>query len=157
MTKQHDAVEVAATIRRSIEMSTRGSCRVRFYQLRDLFGFRVWSEQRKEFVAGLLADQGIAVQPPLTEVSLNDWLMLSLHQLPSSRDDKLEHRPTMGFFDQSVRLDTELGIETHFAGPLFREVPAAKKKIDAVGSTYSSIRGVSTSTITMGFPRPGCA
>jgi hypothetical protein len=38
MAREKDPAEVVATIRRSIEVSTRGTRRVRFYRLRDLFG-----------------------------------------------------------------------------------------------------------------------
>jgi hypothetical protein len=70
MAREKDPAEVVSTIRRSIEVSPRGSRRVRFYRLRDLFGFQAWSVHRKEIVARVLADQGIAVQPPLNEIDL---------------------------------------------------------------------------------------
>lgn len=99
MASKKDPVEVAATIRRSIEVSTRGSRRLRLYRLRDLFGFQAWSAQRKEIVAKLLADQGIAVQPPLNEANPDNWVVLSLPQLPPQRDDHPDPRPKPEFFD----------------------------------------------------------
>jgi hypothetical protein len=119
-----DPAEVVATIRRSIEVSTRGSRRLRFHRLRDLFGFQAWSGQRKELVARLLADQGIAVQPPLGEVDTDDWVVLSLPQLPESQDDHPDPRPTAEFFDhlESVPIDSEREVEMHFVSPLFREL-----------------------------------
>lgn len=124
MARVKDPVEVVATIRRSIEVSTRGSRRLRFHRLRELFGFQAWSEQRKELVARILADQGIAVQPPLGDVGTDDWVVLSLPQLPVLRDDHPDPRPSPAFFDhlESVRLDSEREVEMHFVGPLFREL-----------------------------------
>ncbi len=143
MAKEKDPAEVVATIRRSIEVSTRGSRRVRFYRLRDLFGFQAWSAQRKEIVARLLADQGIAVQPPLSEVGLDDWVVLSLPQLPPRRDDHPDPRPTAEFFDylESVRLDSEREVEMHFVGPLFRELGYGEEQ-EAAGFPFDMWEGV---------------
>lgn len=63
MAKPKEPAEVVAAIRRSIEVSSHGSRWVRFYRLRDLFGFQAWSAQRKELVASELTAQGVAVQP----------------------------------------------------------------------------------------------
>jgi hypothetical protein len=43
MAREKAPAEVVFTIRRSIEVSPRGSRRVRLYRLRDLFGFQAWS------------------------------------------------------------------------------------------------------------------
>jgi Type I restriction enzyme R protein N terminus (HSDR_N) len=143
MAKEKDPAEVAATIRRSIEVSTRGSRRVRFHRLRDLFGFRAWSAQRKDLVARHLADQGIAVQPPLPQVELDDWILLSLPQLPPQRDDHPDPRPTAEFFDHlaSVPLDTEREVEMHFASPLFRELGYHEEQ-EAAGFPFDTWEGV---------------
>lgn len=124
MTRAKDPAEIAATIRRSIEFSMRGSRRLRFSTLRDLFGFQAWSGQRKEFVAKLLADQGVLVQPPVAEASLDNWVVLSMPQLPSRRDDHPEPRPTAEFFDflESVQLGSEREVEMHFVSPLFEKL-----------------------------------
>ncbi len=54
MAKNKDPEDVAATIQRSIEVSPKGSRRVRCHTLRSLFGFQAWTAQRKELVASLL-------------------------------------------------------------------------------------------------------
>jgi len=48
MPRARDPEDVAATIQRSIEVSPKGSRRVRCHRLRDLFGFRAWTVQRKD-------------------------------------------------------------------------------------------------------------
>ena len=143
MAKQKDPAEVVATIRRSIEVSTHGSRRVRFYRLRDLFGFQAWSPQRKDLIARLLADQGIATQPQLGEVDLNDWLVLSLPHLPPPRHDHPEPRPAAAFFDhlESVPLDTEREVEMHFASPLFQELGYDDEQ-EAAGFQFDTWEGV---------------
>jgi Type I restriction enzyme R protein N terminus (HSDR_N) len=143
MAKAKDPAEVAATIRQSIEVSKRGSRRVRFYRLRDLFGFQAWSAQRKELVTKHLTDQGIAVQPTLTEIDLDDWVLLSLPQLPPQRHDHPDPRPTAEFFDhlESVRLDSEREVEMHFASPLFRELGYSEEQ-EAAGYPFDTWEGV---------------
>jgi hypothetical protein len=143
MAKEKDPTEVIATIRRSVEVSTHGSRRLRLYRLRDLFGFQAWSAQRKELVARLLADQGVAVQPPLAEAGLDDWLVLSLPQLPPQRDDHPDPRPGAEFFDhlESVRLDSEREVEMHFASPLFRELGYSEEQ-EAAGFPFDTWEGV---------------
>jgi hypothetical protein len=64
MAKGKEPVEVVATIRRSIEVSTRGSRRVRCVRLRDLFGIQAWSQSLKELVATLFEGQGAGVRWP---------------------------------------------------------------------------------------------
>jgi Type I restriction enzyme R protein N terminus (HSDR_N) len=143
MAKEKDPAEVIGTIRRSIEVSTRGSRRVRLYRLRDLFGFHAWSAPRKEIVARLLADQGIAVQPPLTEIDLDDWVVLSLPQLPPPRNDHPDPRPRPEFFDhlESVRMDSEREVEMHFVSPLFGELGYGEKQ-EAAGFPFDMWEGV---------------
>lgn len=143
MAREKDPAEVAATIRRSIEVSTRGTRRVRFYRLRDLFGFQAWSTQRKELVARQLADQGIAAQPPLSELDLDDWIVLSLPQLPPERNDHPDPRPRPEFFDhlESVRLDSEREVEMHFVSPLFQELGYGEEQ-EAAGFQFDTWEGV---------------
>ena len=93
MRAKRDPVDVAASIRRSIEVSQKGSRKVRCHTLRDLFGFQAWSVPRKEIISRVLADQGIAVQPALNEAGSDDWLTLSLPDLPAPRNDQPEPRP----------------------------------------------------------------
>ena len=143
MAKEKDPAEVVATIRRSIEVSTHGTRRLRFYRLRDLFGFQAWSAQRKEIVARQLADQGIAVQPPLNEIELDDWVVLSMPQLPPERNDHPDPRPRPEFFDylESVRLDSEREVEMHFVSPLFRELGYGEEQ-EAAGFPFHTWEGV---------------
>ena len=56
MAKPKDPQDVAASIQRSIEVSPKGSRRVRCHSLRALFGFQSWTAQRKELVASLLEE-----------------------------------------------------------------------------------------------------
>ena len=80
MAKNKDPEDVAATIQRSIEVSPRGSRRVRCHTPRSLFGFQAWTAQRKELVASLLEGRGIHSLPPISEADLHDWIILSRHQ-----------------------------------------------------------------------------
>lgn len=143
MTKVKDPIEVVATMRRSIEVSTRGSRRLRLHRLRELFGFQAWSAQRKELVARLLTDEGIAVQPPLGDVGADDRVVLSLPQLPEPRDDHPDPRPSAEFFDhlESVSLDSEREVEMHFVSPLFREVGYDEDQ-EAAGFPFDTWEGV---------------
>ena len=143
MAREKDPAEVVATIRRSIEVSTRGTRRVRFYRLRDLFGFQAWSAQRKEMAARQLEDQGVAAQPPLSELDLDDWVVLSLPQLPPERNDHPDPRPKPEFFDhlESVRLDSEREVEMHFVSPLFRELGYDEEQ-EAAGFRFDMWEGV---------------
>lgn len=45
-----DPAEIVATLRRSIEVSQRGSRRLRAHRFKDLFGFQAWSPARREMV-----------------------------------------------------------------------------------------------------------
>lgn len=122
MTKQVDAEGVAATIRRSIEVSTTHSRRVKLHSLGRLFGFKAWSPERKDRVHALLSDTGVAVAESLHDVAANDWLHLSLvGDEPKVVEHVPEQRPTPDLFEflQTVRLDSEREVELHFASPLF--------------------------------------
>ena len=143
MAKEKDPAEVVAAIRRSIEVSSHGSRRVRFYRLRDLFGFHAWSAQRKDLVGRELEKQGVAVQPALSALDLDDWVVLSLPLLPRQRDDRPDPRPDEAFFDHlaSVRLDSEREVEMHFASPLFRELGYAEDE-EAAGFPFDMWEGV---------------
>ena len=134
---------MVATIRRSIEVSTRGTRHVRFYRLRDLFGFQAWTRQRKETVARQLAAQGIAAQPPLTELDLNDWVVLSMPIPPPKGNDRPDPRPRPEFFDhlESVQLDSECEVEMHFVSPLFYEL-GYKEEQEAAEFPFDMFEGV---------------
>ena len=56
MLGEKDPAEVIETIRRLIEVSQRGSRRVRAHRFRELFGFQALSAQRREVVERLLAE-----------------------------------------------------------------------------------------------------
>ena len=66
MAKHKDPEDVAASIQRSIEVSPKGSRRVRCHNLRALFGFQAWTVQRKDLVSSLLESRGIRAQPPVS-------------------------------------------------------------------------------------------
>ena len=121
MTKTRDAVDMVAGLRRSIEVSPKGSRRVRCNTLRDLFGFDAWTVPRKERVTKLLEDQGIRAQPTVSEAGLHDWIVLSLPVLPAPDDSRPDPRPSPEWFEHlmSVHLDSEREVEMFFASPLF--------------------------------------
>jgi hypothetical protein len=68
----------AADIRGLIEEKADHQFQILFFDLRDRLGLRQWSASRKVMAAELLADHGVECQPPLTQLSLNDWVTLSL-------------------------------------------------------------------------------
>jgi hypothetical protein len=121
MAEDKDPAEVVETIRRSIEVSQRGSRRVRAHRFRELFGFRALSAQRRELVERLLAEAGIVVQPSLEEAGRDDWLVMSMPTLAVVREAHPDPRPSAEWFGylQSVRPVTEREVELHFASPLF--------------------------------------
>lgn len=73
MAKAKDPVDVVASIRRSIEVSPKGSRRVRCHSLRALFGFQAWTAQRKDLITSLLDNEGIRAQPSVSGAGLHDW------------------------------------------------------------------------------------
>jgi hypothetical protein len=85
MVKPKDPVDVTASILRSIEVSPKGSRRERCDILRALFGFKAWTADRRELVASLLDDRGIHVEPPICDVGLHDWVVLSLPVMPPTQ------------------------------------------------------------------------
>jgi hypothetical protein len=119
--KTRDPVDTVASIRGSIEVSLKGSRRVRCNTLRDLFGFDAWTVPRKERVTKLLEDQGVRAQPTVCEAGLHDWIVPSLPVLPKPDDSRPDPRPSPGWFEHlmSVHLDSELEVEMFFASPLF--------------------------------------
>ncbi len=143
MHTKRDPVDVAASIRRSIELSPRVSRKVRYHTLRDLFGFQTWSTQRRETIGKILADQDIAVQPALSEAGPNDWLVLSLPDLPPPRDDHPEPRPSPEWFEHlmSVPMHSESDVEIHFASPLFHGLGYDDEQ-EAAGFRFDTFAGV---------------
>ena len=144
MAKKKEPVEIAATIRRSIEVSTRGSRKVKCERLRDLFGFHAWNTPRKELVTKLLADQGVTVQPPLDEAGLNDWIVMSMPPFPTPQGgDRPDPRPNDEFFDhlESVQLDTEIEVEMKFVNPLFHELGYTEEQ-ESAGFRFNMFEGV---------------
>jgi hypothetical protein len=143
MAKVRDPVDVAASIRRSIALSPRVSRKVRCHTLRDLFGFQTWSTRRRETIGKILADQNIAVQPALSEAGPNDWLVLSLPDLPPPRDDHPEPRPSPEWFEHlmSVPMYSESDVEMHFASPLFHRLGYDDEQ-EAAGFRFDTYAGV---------------
>jgi hypothetical protein len=116
---------------------------VRCHTLRDLFGFHAWSTQRKEITTRVLADFGVVVQPALSEAGPDDWLTMSLPDLPEPRDDEPEPRPAAEWFEHlmTVSLSTEREVETHFASPLFHALGYSDEQ-EAVGFRFETYAGV---------------
>jgi hypothetical protein len=143
MAKPKDPEDVAASIQRSIEVSPKGSRRVRCHRLRALFGFQAWTAQRKELVASLLESRGIRAQPPITEAGLHDWIVLSLPVMPPPDDSRPDPRPAEEWFDHlmSVHLDSEREVEMYFASPLFHGLGYTSEH-EAAGFRFDMWEGV---------------
>jgi hypothetical protein len=144
MAKRKDPEDVVAGIQRSIEVSPKGSRRVRCHRLRELFGFQTWTIQRKELVSGLLAARGIRAQPLVTEAGLHDWIVLSLPVMPAPDDvSSPDPRPSEEWFEHlmSVRLDSEREVEMHFASPLLHGVGYGYEH-EAAGFRFDMWEGV---------------
>lgn len=132
MAKAKDPVEVAANIRQSLEVGKpdKGGSRKRHlhcHRLRELFGYQVFSGQRKDVVTKALAEQGIQIEPSLSGANADTWLTLSM----SSPTHGGEHpvpvpgpKPAPEFFDhiESAPLDNELEVQFYFVSPLFRQL-----------------------------------
>jgi hypothetical protein len=143
MRTKRDPVDVAASIRRSIEVSQKGSRKVRCHTLRDLFGFQAWSPQRREVITRVLADLGVVVQPALSDAGPDDWVTMSLPDLPEPRNDTPEPRPTAEWFDHTmtVELGSEREVEMHFASPLFHALGYGDEQ-EAAGFRFETYAGV---------------
>jgi Type I restriction enzyme R protein N terminus (HSDR_N) len=141
--KKKDPEDVVASIQRSIEVSPKGSRRVRCHSLRALFGFQAWTVQRKDFVAALLDRRGIRAQPPISEAGLHDWIVLSLPSLPPPNDASPDPRPSEEWFDHlmSVHLDSEREVEMYFASPLFHGLGYTAEH-EAAGFRFDMWEGV---------------
>jgi hypothetical protein len=144
MAKAKDAADVISSIRRSIEVSPKGSRRVRCHTLRDLFGFDAWTVQRKERVGKLLEDQGIHAQPSVSEAGLHDWIVLSLPVMPPPNGSSPDPRPSQAWFEHlmSVHLDSEREVEMFFASPLFHALGYNDEQ-EAAGFRFDMWEGVS--------------
>jgi hypothetical protein len=143
MAKAKDPVDVVASIRRSIEVSPKGSRRVRCHSLRALFGFQAWTAQRKDLVTSLLDNEGIRAQPPVSEAGLHDWIVLSLPVMPPPDNSSPDPRPTEEWFEHltSVRLDSEREVEMHFASPLLHGLGYSYEH-EAAGFRFDTWEGV---------------
>jgi len=82
MPRDKDPAEVIETIRQSIKASQRGERRVRAHRFKELFGYQVLTAPRRELIEGLLEQAGIVVQPSLEEAGRDDWLRMSMPELP---------------------------------------------------------------------------
>jgi hypothetical protein len=119
-----DPAEIVATLRRSIEVSQRGSRRMRAHRLKDLFGFQAWSPARREMVAALLAGEGVVVQPALDQAGRDDWLTFSIPALGVTTTAPADPPPTAAWFADKVglQLGSEREVEMHFVSPLFEQL-----------------------------------
>lgn len=143
MAGEKDPAEIVATLRRSIEVSRRGSRRVRARRFKDLFGFQAWSPGRREMVGRLLSDEGIVVQPPLELAGRDDWLVLSMPTLPVATGRPPEPRPTAEWFAHlaGVRPGSEREVEMHFVSPLFEQLGYGEEQ-EAAGFGFVMWEGV---------------
>jgi hypothetical protein len=141
--KDTDPAEVAATLRRSIEASQRGSRRVRAHRFKDLFGFQAWSPARREMVGRLLSDEGIVVQPPLEQAGRDDWLVFSMPTLPTPTGGHPEPRPTAEWFAHlaGVQPGSEREVEMHVVSPLFEQLGYGQEQ-EAAGFGFVMWEGV---------------
>jgi hypothetical protein len=148
VTKTRDPVDIVAGIRGSIEVSQKGSRRVRCNTLRDLFGFDAWTVPRKGRVTRLLEDQGIRAQPTVSEAGLHDWIVLSLPVLPAPDDSRPDPRPSPEWFGHlmSVHLDSEREVEMFFASPLFHGLGYTDEH-EAAGFRFTMWEGVAHKTV----------
>jgi hypothetical protein len=146
--KTRDPVDVVAGIRRSIEVSQKGSRRVLCSTLRELFGFDAWTVQRKDRVTKLLEDQSIRAQPTVSEAGLHDWIVLSLPVLPPPDDSRPDPRPSPEWFEHvmSVHLDSEREVEMFFASPLFHSLGYSDEH-EAAGFRFVMWEGVTHKTV----------
>jgi hypothetical protein len=73
----------------------------------------------------------------------DDWVVLSLPQLPEPGGDHPDPRPTEEFFDhlESVSLDPEREVEMHFVSPQFRELGYDEDQ-EAAGFRFDTWEGV---------------
>jgi hypothetical protein len=138
-----DPVEIVAALRRSIEVSQRGSRRLRGHRFKDLFGFQAWSPARREMVAKLLSDEGIVVQPPLEQAGRDDWLIFSMPALGVTSATPPEPRPTEAWFADKagLQLRSEREVEMHFVSPLFEQLGYDVKQ-EAAGFGFVMWEGV---------------
>jgi hypothetical protein len=143
MAKLRDPEDIAASILRSIEVSPKGSRRVRCHTLRALFGFQAWNASRKELVATLLEHHGIRAQPPIGEADVHDWILLSVPVPLPFDDSSPDPRPSDKWFEQlmSVHLDTELEVEMYFASPLFHGLGYTSEQ-ESAGYRFDMWEGV---------------
>src|SRR5579863_688149 len=148
MTKTRDPVDVVASIRGSIEISPKGSRRVRCNTLRDLFGFNAWTVPRKDRVTTLLEGQGIRAQPTVSKAGLHDWIELSLPVLPPPDNSRPDPRPSPEWFEHmmSVHLDSEREVEMFFASPLFHGLGYSDGH-EAAGYRFTVWEGVTHKTV----------
>jgi hypothetical protein len=143
MTRYKDPEDVAASIQRSIEVSPKGSRRVRCHNLRTLFGFQAWTAQRKTLVSSVLESRGIRAQPPVSEAGLHDWIVLSLPVMPPVDDSEPDPRPSDEWFDHltTVHLDSEREVEMYFASPLLHGLGYTSEH-EAAGFRFDMWEGV---------------
>jgi hypothetical protein len=143
LAKVKNPEDVVASIRRSIEVSPKGSRRVRCHTLRDLFGFDAWNRPRRERIGALLEGQGIHAQPLVSQAELHDWIVLSLPVMPGPGGSGPDPRPSPEWFEHliSVHLDSEREVEMFFASPLFHALGYGDEH-EAAGFRFDMWEGV---------------
>jgi hypothetical protein len=143
MVMDRDPAEIVATLRRSIEVSQRGSRRLRAHRFKDLFGFQARSPARREMVGKLLSDEGIVVQPPLEQTGRDDWLIFSMPAVGVRTGTPAEPRPSEEWFAHKagLRLGSEREVEMHFVSPLFEQLGYREER-EAAGFGFVMWEGV---------------
>ena len=143
MAKEKDPAEIIETIAQSIRISQRGARRVKAHRFKELFGYQALTAQRRAKIEQLMAEAGIEVRPSLEEAGRDDWLVMSMPVNPPVVEASPDPAPAAEWFAYmaSVRTDSEMEVEMHFASPLFREGFGYAEDQEAAGFSIESARG----------------
>lgn len=143
MPKETDPKVIIERFREEIRVSPRGERRIKGHRFKELFGYQVLTQSRRESIEGLLNEAGIVVQPPLADVGHDDWLRMSIPQPPVIRDTHPDPGPTPDQLNylMSVRPQTEREVEIHFVHPLFTNGLRYTSEQEAVGFPVPASHG----------------
>jgi hypothetical protein len=121
MPKESDPAVIVERFRQEILVSPRGERRIKAHRFKELFGYQVLRQTRRESIEGLLDKAGIVVQPSLAEAGRDDWLRMSIPEPPVIRDTHPDPRPTPDQLSYLMKVQpkTEREVEIHFVSPLF--------------------------------------
>jgi hypothetical protein len=143
MPQDRSPAEVVNTIRQSIEVSPRGERRMLAHRFKELFGYQVLNEPRRKQIEELLEKEGIVVRPSLAEAGRNEWLRLSIPELPVRQGTHPDPPLTAEQLDYltSVHPETEREVEMHFVSPLFTQALGYTHHQEAAGFPVTANRG----------------